>query len=333
MKKRIFSLLLTGALATSMIAAATMGASAIVNADGTYTPGDNVEATNRYYFAMPDTWYSEYSNTAGVYWWTGTDACGAVDGTGGSLAWPGYKATTEGTVDNLYYVDCPTDVGQVVWNNYVDGGTDTTAPIYTIATQANDAPTEFYSDGDSDLYDTDFFTAMEESYNGDMAALGTFADNFFEDYEYGFSFNMNNMIFIIDQTKTSVTFEGKMTYVGDWYFYYGDGTYGTYPTKEDAQAKGVYGTIAEVVAPLEQGTATGDQATTTPGGSDGTVVPDPDNSDATSGTTPADKASTSDTANKDNTAVQTGAASLAVVLLVILSAVSGAVVLTRKKFD
>lgn len=337
MKKRIFSLLLTGVLATSMVAAATMGASAIVNEDGTYTPGDNVEETNRYYFAMPQTWESSYSTTAGVYWWTGTDACGALDGTGGTLQWPGYKAYEDETIENLFYIDCPTNVGQVVWNNYVDGGLDKDAPIYTIATQSNDAPTEFYSDGDTDLYDSDFFEAMQESYDGDQAALGTFADNFFDDAEYGLSFNMNNMIFVIDPALTSETVDGKLTYVGEWYFYLGDGEYGSYPTKEDSQEKGVYGTVADAVGAQDIPATSAPADSNDPAGTTApVVVPDPDNNNATSGTeaaTTANKTSTSDTASNNNSAVQTGAVSLAVVLLVILSAVSGVVVLTRKKFD
>lgn len=320
MKKRIVSILLAVVLAVSMIAISAVSASAILEPTGEYTPGEGID-TYRYYFYMPESWYSEYSNTAGMYWWDGTDACGSVDGaSGGTLAWPGYKARESEEFESLFYVDVPTDVPTVVWNNYVDGGTDKTLPIYTIATQAMDAPVEFYSDGDSDTYPTEFFEYLLESFEGDKALLGDFADNFFWDTEYdcGLSFKMDNMVYVVDPSKTSENFDGKLTYVGEWYFYYGNGEYGNYPLKEDAQAMGIYGDLK--VAP-----ATPDEAPITPN----PTVPAP-GQDATSA---VGDTSTNDTANSDNTAIQTGSVSLAVVLLVILAAVSGVVVFTRKRFE
>ena len=326
MKKRIASIFLAVVLAASMVAVSAISASAVLEPTGEYTPGEGIE-TYRYYFYMPQDWYySGYTDTAGLYWWDGTDSCGSVEGNGGTLAWPGYKARESEELDSLFYVDVPQDVPTVVWNNYVNGGTDKELPIYTIATQANDAKVEFYSDGDSDTYPTEFFDYLLESFEGDKALLGEYADNFFwdEEFDCGLSFKMNNMIFVIDPSQTSETFEGKPTYVGDWFFYYGNGEYGNYPIKEDAQAMGIYGDLKVAPATPDEAPTT---APTTPGNKETVPAPGQDATSAVGGT------STSDTVKGDNTAIQTGAVSLAVVLLVILSAVSGVAVFTRKKFD
>lgn len=241
MKKKLVSLLLAGSVVASMAAIASVSASAIIDSNGCYAPGENVTCgTYRYYFALPNTWLSEYSDTAGAYWYNGTDACGAVDGSGGDLKWPGYKAQRDEYKSSnygLYYVDCPTDVPQIIWNNYTDGGEDKEAPIYLTAKQSNDANTEFYVADDSDLYDQDWFDEMEESFNGDKTKLGDFADNFFYDvvYDLGFALNFDNMIFVPPAEPNGWNFEGRPTYMGEWYFYYGDGWYGTYPTIEEAQ--------------------------------------------------------------------------------------------------
>lgn len=332
MKKKLLSLILAGSVVASMAAIATTSASAILNDDGTYTPGSNVEATKRLYFTMPDSWKNSFTDTAGCYWWGGDDACGAIDGGGGSLAWPGYKATydkslEEQGVKTLYYVDVSTNVPTVVWNNYIDGGMDETAPQYTAATQCIDSKCEYMSEGDSETYDDqeDFWTEMEDSFNGDKAALGSFADNFFES-EYGIAFTMNNMIWVPDLNNTSTSVSGKVTYAGDWYFYYGDGTYGTYPTKEAAQAKGKVGDLTVAPATPDEPITTDPVVTTAPT----TTTPGEPSTDATS----AVNKSTSDTTkSSDNTSIKTGAASLAVVLLVVLSGVATVAYFTRKKYD
>ena len=334
MKKKLVSLLLAGSVVASMAAIASVSASAIIDSNGCYAPGDNVECgTYRYYFAMPKDWYSANTDTAGIYWWGGTDSCNAVDGSGGTLGWPGYKAQRSDTED-VYYVDCPTDVPTIVWNNYINGGTDKEAPIYLEAKQVSDAKVEFCCDGDSALYETEWFEEMEASYLDDQALLGDYVDNFFYDEEYdsGFSFVYDNMIYVVDPSKTSETFEGKMTYVADWYFYYGNGEYGTYPTKAQAEERGTLRNIAD--AP--EAPATPDEPATTPT-KPGEVGPATDkpgqaSTDPTSSTKPV---STSDTPSStvSGGAVQTGAVSYAVILLVVLAAVSGIVVFTRKKYN
>ena len=229
MSKKIISLLLSLMLVVSMVAVAAVSVSAEVDEQGRYTPSEGTD-TYRYYFYMPSDWYNEYADTAGIYWWIGTDPADP---------WPGYIAhPTE--MDNIYYCDVPTDTTTIIWNNGFDGGNDPTAPEYPKAIQTIDIACQFYSDGDSDVYTTDFYTAMEESYNGDKAALGSYADNFFYDdvYDLGFVFNMNNMIYVINPEMVSENYQGKITSGGEWYFYYGNGEYGTYPTREAAEANG-----------------------------------------------------------------------------------------------
>ena len=333
MKKKLVSLLLAGSVVASMAAIASVSASAIIDSNGCYAPGDNVTCgTHRYYFALPNTWLSEYSDTAGAYWYNGTDACNAVSGTGNDVKWPGYKAQRDeykSSSYGLYYVDCPTDVPQIIWNNYTDGGEDKEAPIYLTAKQSNDANTEFYVADDSDLYDQDWFDEMEESFNGDKAKLGDFADNFFNDevYDLGFALNFDNMIFVVPAEPNGENFQGKPTYNGDWYFYYGNGEYGTYPTKEEAEEKGTLLSLENVATPEEP-------TPTNPGSTDPTdpgKKPGQPSTDPASATKPA--STDTPTSTVSGGAVQTGEATYAVILLVVLAAVSGVVVFTRKKYN
>lgn len=260
--KKLTSVFLAALLACSVTAVSLESVSAVVDENGCYVPGDNVEATHRYYFAMPNSWLNEYTDTAGVYWWSGIDACGAVDGTGGDVSWPGYKAhRTDFATDyyGMYYLDCPADVTQIIWNNYIDGGEDKYAPVYSAAKQTNDARADYYSTFeayDTDVYNPEWFEEMEESYNGDKSALGDYADNFFydEEYDLGFSFNFDNMIFVAPYAPNGVNFIGKPVYNGEWYFYYGDGEYGTYPTREGAEKEGTLqylGTLDTQTDPVE----------------------------------------------------------------------------------
>lgn len=333
MKKKLVSLLLAGSVVASMAAIASVSASAIIDSNGCYAPGDNVKCgTHRYYFALPNTWLSEYSDTAGAYWYNGTDACNAVSGTGNDVKWPGYKAQRDeykSSSYGLYYVDCPTDVPQIIWNNYTDGGEDKEAPIYLTAKQSNDANTEFYVADDSDLYDQDWFDEMEESFNGDKAKLGDFADNFFYDevYDLGFAMNFDNMIFVVPAEPNGENFQGKPTYNGDWYFYYGDGFYGTYPTKEQAEENDALQSLENVATPDEP-------TPTNPGSTDPTdpgKKPGQPSTDPASATKPA--STDTPTSTVSGGAVQTGEATYAVILLVVLAAVSGVVVFTRKKYN
>ena len=267
MSKKIISLLLTLMLTVSMVAVAAVSVSAEVDEQGRYTPSEGIE-TNRYYFYMPSDWYNDCAFDAGIYWWLGSDA---------PAAWPGYGAQN-GDADQVYYCDVPVNSTTIIWNNGYDGGEDSTDPNYAKAIQTVDVASQFYSDGDTDTYDSDWFAEMEASYNGDKAALGTFADNFFYDEEYGlgFSFDFDNMIYVINPDMISENpLNGKITSGGDWYFYYGNGEYGTYPTKEEAAEKGALYTSdyqpAKDKPATEPVTDATDATSETPGTTDATL--------------------------------------------------------------
>ena len=238
--KKLTSLFLALTLVILMAALSVGNTSAAVDENGCYVPEEG-ESTNRYYFAMPNTWRNKYTDTAGVYFMPTAETCGFVEGKE-PISWPGYKAYFDGYKSyaySIYYVDCPTDIEFIVWNNYIkSGATDDTA-MSDAEKQSDGVNTEFCSLYDYDIYDAEWFAEMEESYNGDKKALGSYADNFFYDEEYGsgFSFNFDNMIYVVpqnaDSENSSVT--GIETYKGNWYFFYGEDEYGTYPTREESE--------------------------------------------------------------------------------------------------
>lgn len=238
--KKLTSLFLALTLVILMAALSVGNTSAAVDENGYYVPEEG-ESTNRYYFAMPNTWRNKYTDTAGVYFMPTAETCGFVEGKE-PISWPGYKAYFDGYKSyaySIYYVNCPTDIEFIVWNNYIkSGATDDTA-MSDAEKQSDGVNTEFCSLYDYDIYDAEWFAEMEESYNGDKKALGSYADNFFYDEEYGsgFSFNFDNMIYVVpqnaDSENSSVT--GIETYKGNWYFFYGEDEYGTYPTREESE--------------------------------------------------------------------------------------------------
>ena len=238
--KKLTSLFLALTLVALMAALSVGNTSAAVDENGYYVPEEG-ETTNRYYFAMPNTWRNKYTDTAGVYFVPTAETCGFVEGKE-PISWPGYKAYFDGYKSyaySIYYVDCPTDIEFIVWNNYIkSGATDDTA-MSDAEKQSDGVNTEFCSLYDYDIYDAEWFAEMEESYNGDKKALGSYADNFFYDEEYGsgFSFNFDNMIYVVPQNADSVnsSVTGIETYKGNWYFFYGEDEYGTYPTREESE--------------------------------------------------------------------------------------------------
>lgn len=324
MKKKIFSIVLAVVLVASMMTVAMVSASAKV-VDGRYQPADP-EATYRYYFYMPKGWENSFTQPTigGIYWYGGTDACAAVDGSNPDApAWPGYVAQYEGTYDegSVYYIDCPDDVAAIIWNNFVNGGT--------------------HADG---VYETskEQFEAAKQTI--DIAGLDD-AETYcnYELYPDGLE-DFGNMIYILDINKVSVNeISGKETYGGEWYYYYGQGQYGVQPTLEEAEAAGAVldtayqppvdpnATPDTPTNPVNPGTQ--DPTTTTP---TTTVAPTTatDSTKPTAGS-PSGNAtsSTNDTANKttDNGTVQTGDASMAFIILFSVAAAAGVAIFARKK--
>ena len=81
----------------------------------------------------------------------------------------------------------------------------------------------------------------------DLSEFGDYASNFWnsdldnDDHPaedaacFGVCFNFDNMVFVVnfDSDKMQISpMSGKIGYYGDFYFYYGNGEYGTWPTKE-----------------------------------------------------------------------------------------------------
>ena len=72
--KKILAVILSAAMMTSVMSVAGVSASAVEDTKNYYVPSEGTETT-RIYFYMPESWYNEYTDTAGAYWWEGTDAC------------------------------------------------------------------------------------------------------------------------------------------------------------------------------------------------------------------------------------------------------------------
>ncbi len=185
MIKRKISLI----LAVLMLLSVCIVGAGSVSADTADLP-DVKEGCNRYFFLVPREWYL-YTDVIGIYWWEGTDAC---------TAWPGYKAH-KADANNVYYYDVPKDVTAIIWNNFIDGGTDKTQEIYYSQKQTNQICTEFYAPGENDMYPDGI-----ESFDG--------------------------MIFVGDPNMDPTSsYDGKKTLYGEWYYYYGNAECGVNPEK------------------------------------------------------------------------------------------------------
>ena len=162
-------------------------------------PFDADPETYRYYFYMPYNWLNESTattgNTAGIYWW---------DGTNSHTSWPGSPAK-KSDIEGVYYYDVPKDVTTIIWNNFVDGGADSEQPEYYKARQTRNIPTEYY-----DPMESEFYPEGTKNFDG--------------------------MIYVIDSSLNPVSDYGqKYTASGEWFYYYGNGEYGTAPVKGESK--------------------------------------------------------------------------------------------------
>lgn len=110
--------------------------------------------------------------------------------------WPGYEANPT-TTKGLFYYDVPKDVTSIIINN---GVTRISSPV-GIDFQSKNIGTEYYEPGESELYPDGL-----ESFD--------------------------NMVYVINFDDMYYELEGPVI-SGDWYYYYGDGEYGTTPQKGD----------------------------------------------------------------------------------------------------
>ena len=381
MSKKLISIILSCVLVASLAVVGVVSVSAAIDKDGRYVPSEGVTETHRIYFFMPESWKSEKFNAsdAGAYWWNGADACEAKDGSVHGSPWPGYKMQVYDADANIFYIDLPADAPNIIFNNYLNGGERTTDKSgnvtyqyskeqFEAAAQSKDSPCQFYSAyQDDDYYDNmldgEFWNKAQEAFEGnDKTFLGNFKDNFFIETEndLGFSMTFDNMIFVIDPENYDVNeLSGKLSYGGNFYFFYGknaDGKYeyGGLPNYEMAKDNGVLYVLdkdAKPATPIQPnkpqvpddnnggnnngGNNNNGDNNNNGGNNNGgntnptATVPAPDKN----ATSSADSVSTSDTTpTSGNGAVQTGVATAAAALAVVLIA-GGAVLYTRKRFE
>lgn len=379
MTKKLISMLLSIAMVLSVAVVGISGVYAAIDNDDRYVPSEGT-ATKRLYFVMPESWKNEKfgADSAGIFWWNGSDACVFNGGSSQAAPWPGYKMQVYDADANIFYIDIPSDVPAIIFNNCLNGGEREedaeTGKVtfefgeeqFKAAMQTKDVCCDYYSEGDSTYYDKlldgEFWAKAQEAVEGnDKTFLGNFKDNFFIETEYdlGISMTFDNMIFVIDPENSDVNdLSGKVSYGGNFYFFYGknaDGKYeyGGLPNYEMAKDNGVVNVLdkdAKPATPIQPNKpqvpddnnggnnnggnnnngANNNGANNNGGNTNPTAtVPAPDKN----ATSSADSVSTSDTTpTSDNGAVQTGVATAAAALAVVLIA-GGAVLYTRKRFE
>lgn len=144
--------------------------------------------------------YTDGKHYGGVYWWGGP---ASVDG-----QWAGYRMEIADEEQGIYYADIPYDpdddtasVAMAIFNNGVDGGTDTSKDIYYQAAQTIDSN-------------------IQGAWAGDFDSLPAGSPD-----EWSF----DGCILIIDPNQISINeFSGKQTCGWFPYVYYGNGCYGQY---------------------------------------------------------------------------------------------------------
>ena len=225
--KKTLSLILAVCILASMACVAAVSASANAGdpvrrynvKDIVNSKPDSQVKTKTYMFYMPESWRNTYNDTydgksldscsAGIYWWEGSYNANECQGDFEN-AWPGFVVTETLPEDkNIFKAEVPEDVATIVWNNIVDGGTEQGTEQYVAAIQTGDIKCESYDEIDPDGYGF---------------------------YPNGVA-NFDGMIYVCNPKATEVNeFSGKLTYKGVWCYYYGNGEYGIYPTRDEAVA-------------------------------------------------------------------------------------------------
>lgn len=252
MNKRFLSVAVAGALSVAVIAGSVLSAAATgPGVLPTYTPKDKADC-NKVYFATPGAWVDaetkKVGNPAGCYWWGGTDTCDSQTIANGH-GWPGWKlydVSSEEGISNMHFIYVPKDVPMSIFSNYFDGGMDPTDPAFDAAKQTLDDACEFWDEGSSPYYPQYWWDYMYEHYDENdptvfeefKKSFGIYASNFWDDLDYGSGivYNNDNMVYVVNLDpstmviSTTIVKEGKPTYDGEYYFYYGNGKYGIWPT-------------------------------------------------------------------------------------------------------
>ena len=212
----------------------------------------------------------------------------------------------------------------------------------------------------------------DDEFELDIPEFGKYAKNFYVEMENGdgIAQSFDNMVYVVNLDPNTMTIsttivpEGKITYGGDWFFYYGNGEYGTWPTKDLMLEKtGItvgedgkpvapegyliddYGNVAKMgpgadgkeAKLMVYGNFTGlyyeykepPKIPTSP--TSATTVPAPATNPTSA--TSATKGSGTTTTNSANGSVATGDFSFAAVMFVIVAAACGTFYFTRKKYN
>ncbi len=197
MFKKLMSLLLSILMILSVFGASTVLAED--NETEILGPGTNIETLPE--IAEGCNRYFFYMPKSWENEYSDTAGIYWWEGTGAQSSWPGveaYKADAEG----LYYYDVPKDVSSVMWNNYIDSGNDYESPEYKASKTSGNICTEYYEAGESNLYPDGL-----ESFN--------------------------NMVWVADFSECYCMEFDVRGVCGDWYYYYGNGEYGTTSEKGD----------------------------------------------------------------------------------------------------
>ena len=198
--KKIISII----LACSILIIGTIASSAVIVNQPELISTDeavkNVTATlNRIYFKMPQNsnWYSDFSVYQGKYY----PAAYWWEGSAASDTYPGYRTMIEDYEQGVYYANIPENVPWVIWNNgfhYIIIDSQMAKEMCSTF----DVPVE---DGaEAGEYDT--IPEGCESFDGCIYVAGSVKEE---------------------------NISGGTYYDGDWYFYYGNGCYGSYATTSD----------------------------------------------------------------------------------------------------
>ena len=145
--------------------------------------------TNRFYIYMPTSWEdSENFEGIGVYWNKGSDIPETERGVEAARTY----------TENVYCIDLPTDVEEIVFNNFYSGAWNQPSRTHFIKTTG-------YDQGESDTYPwgIDSLVGMIYVIHGEGEKLDLADDR----CEY--------------------------VYKGEWYYYYGNGEYGITPEKSE----------------------------------------------------------------------------------------------------
>lgn len=262
MKKRILGIALAGALAFSALAGSIVTASAEDSQEPTLAPPSDIRlpeykpsqfvldnyGVNNLRFALPGAWIGEkdsparqtwekYGSEAGLYWWSYVDNPDDYPDVNGH-GWPGWKMKKEEGAVNLYNTLCPKETPSLIFSNFIDGGMDPNYPELDAAMQTKDlSMQEYYAEYESFYYPKEFWDYIKEKYpdgNIPEGVFGEYGKNFFDDS--GICFYPDNMVFVVDTVNTDRAqvspVSPKAGLDGSFYFYYGNGEFGIWPTKE-----------------------------------------------------------------------------------------------------